>query len=79
MSYETENTRPGPVDTESGPEAAAKTVGRGLLWLVIAIGILAVVVGVFLIGPFGLAIAVPALVAIWLAAGAASGGPAASA
>jgi hypothetical protein len=79
VARETESTRPGDVDAESAPEAAAKTVGRGLLWLVIAIGILAVVLGVFLIGPFGLMIAVPALVAIWFAAGAASGGPAAGA
>ncbi|HEU0194741.1 MAG TPA: hypothetical protein VFQ71_11115 [Gaiellales bacterium] len=54
----------------------AKTVGRGILWLVIIIAVLAVVVGVFLLGPLGLGIVVPAVLAIWIAAAAASGGPA---
>jgi hypothetical protein len=54
----------------------AKTIGRGILWLVIAIAVAAVVVGVFLLGPLGLGIVVPAILAIWIAAAAASGGPA---
>lgn len=54
----------------------AKTVGRGVLWLVIAVAAVAVVVGVFLFGPLGLGIVVPAILAIWIAAAAASGGPA---
>jgi hypothetical protein len=54
----------------------AKTVGRGILWLVIAVAVVAVVVGVFLLGPLGLGIVVPAVLAIWIAAAAASGGPA---
>jgi uncharacterized protein (DUF2062 family) len=54
----------------------AKTVGRGILWLVIVVAALAVAVGVFLLGPLGLGIVVPAVIAIWLAAAAASGGPA---
>ena len=44
----------------------AKTVGRGILWLVIAVAVVAVVVGVFLLGPLGLGIVVPAVLAIWM-------------
>jgi hypothetical protein len=58
---------------------AAKTVGRGLLWLVIAVAILVLVVALFLVGPFGLIIVIPALLAIWFAAGLTAGGPAAGA
>ena len=58
---------------------AAKTVGRGLLWVVIAVAIVVVVLGVFLIGPFGLIIVIPALLAIWFAIGFTAGGPAAGA
>jgi hypothetical protein len=54
----------------------AKTVGRGILWLVIVVAVVAVVVGVFLLGPLGLGIVVPAVIAIWVAAAVASGGPA---
>ena len=52
----------------------AKAVGRGNLWLVIAVAVVAVVVGVFLLGPLGLGIVVAAVLAIWIAAAAASGG-----
>jgi len=38
--------------------------------------VVAVVVGVFLLGPLGLGIVVPAVLAIWIAAAAASDGPA---
>ena len=58
---------------------AAKTVGRGLLWVVIAVAIVVVVLGVFLVGPFGLIIVIPALLAIWFAVGFTAGGPAAGA
>jgi hypothetical protein len=58
---------------------AAKAGGRLLLWVVLAVAAVAVVLGVVFLGPFGLAILVPALIAIWLAAGAAAGGPAAGA
>ena len=62
------------------PEAdAAKTMGRGLLWVVIAVAIVVVVLGVFLVGPFGLIIVIPALLAIWFAVGFTAGGPAAGA
>lgn len=54
----------------------AKTVGRGILWLVIVVAVVAVVVGIFLLGPLGLGIVVPAVIAIWVAAAVASGGPA---
>jgi hypothetical protein len=54
----------------------AKTVGRGILWLVIVVAVVAVVVGIFLLGPLGLGIVVPAVIAIWAAAAVASGGPA---
>jgi hypothetical protein len=49
------------------------------LWLAIVIGTVAVVLGVFLLGPFGLAIVIPALLVIWFAASWAAGGPAAGA
>lgn len=55
---------------------AAKTTGKALLWIVIAVAVLAVIVGMFMLGPFGLFILVPALLAVWFAAGAAAGGPA---
>jgi hypothetical protein len=79
MAYEPRTTTPPEVDTESGASHAARTAGRGLLWVVIAVAILAVVVGVVLLGPFGLAIAVPALLIIWFAAASSTGGPAAGA
>lgn len=58
---------------------AAKATGRAVLWVVIAVAVLVVIVGVFLLGPLGLAIVVPAVIVIWLAAGASAGGPAAGA
>jgi hypothetical protein len=65
-------------DTEPAADAA-KAVGRGLLWVVIAVAVVVVILGVFLIGPFGLIIVVPALLAIWFAIGFTAGGPAAGA
>lgn len=65
-----------PDDLGEEVKQGAKTIGRGVLWLVIIIAVLAVVVGVFLLGPLGLGIVVPAILAIWVAAAAASGGPA---
>jgi hypothetical protein len=51
-----------------------------LLWIVIAIAFVVVILGVVLLGPLGLFIlVVPALIAIWLAAGATAAGPAAGA
>jgi hypothetical protein len=58
---------------------AAKAVGRGLLWAVIAVAVVVVVLGLFLIGPLGLIIVIPALLAIWFAVGFTAGGPAAGA
>jgi hypothetical protein len=66
-------------DTGSDVGDAARATGRGLLWLAIVIGMVLVVLGVFLVGPFGLAIAIPALLVIWLAASWSAGGPAAGA
>jgi uncharacterized membrane protein len=58
---------------------AAKTTGRALLWVVLAVAVLVVIVGVFLLGPVGLFIVVPAVLAVWFAAAAAAGGPASGA
>lgn len=66
-------------DSNEPAAGAAKAVGRGLLWVVIAMAIVVVVLGVFLIGPFGLIIVIPALLAIWFAVGFTAGGPAAGA
>jgi hypothetical protein len=66
-------------DSNAPAAGAAKAVGRGLLWVVIAVAIVVVVLGVFLIGPFGLIIVIPALLAIWFAVGFTAGGPAAGA
>ena len=66
-------------DSNERAADAARTVGRGLLWVVIAVAIVVVVLGMFLIGPFGLIIAIPALLAIWFAIGFTAGGPAAGA
>ena len=48
-------------DSNEPAADAAKAVGRGLLWVVIAVAIVVVVLGVFLIGPLGLIIVLPAL------------------
>jgi hypothetical protein len=79
MAYEPRTTNPTDAEPESGTSRAAKTAGRGLLWVAIGVAILVVLVGVVLLGPFGLAIAVPGLLIIWFAAAATSGGPAAGA
>jgi hypothetical protein len=50
-----------------------------LLWLAIAVAVVVVLAGVFMLGPFGLAIVVPAVILIWFVAGASSGTPAAGA
>jgi hypothetical protein len=68
--------------TEAGEEPvvrAAKNTGRALLWLVIAVAVVVVIIGVFLLGPFGLFILVPAVLTVWFVAGLAAGGPAAGA
>src|SRR5207253_562870 len=74
MTYEPETRAP-----ESDAAQAVRTAGRGLPWIVIAVAVVVVVGGVLLLGPFGLAIALPALLVIWFAAGSTSGGPAAGA
>ena len=66
-------------DSNEPAADAAKAVGRGLLWVVIAVAIVVVVLGMFLVGPFGLIIVIPALLAIWFAVGFTAGGPAAGA
>ena len=58
---------------------AAKTGGRIILWAVVAICALALVVGLFLLGPLGLVIVVPAILLIWGVAAVSAGGPAAGA
>ena len=64
-------------DTREAPVAtAAKNTGRALLWLVIALALVVVIIGVFLLGPFGLFIVVPAVLMIWFVSGLAAGGPA---
>ena len=76
------NQNPSPSSAPASDDAAepvkeaAKTAGRLLLWVVIAVAAIVVVLGVFLLGPFGLALAVPALLVIWLAAAFTAGGPA---
>jgi hypothetical protein len=66
-------------DDASPAGDAARTAGRGLLWLAIAVAVVVVLAGVFMLGPFGLAIVVPAVILIWFVAGASSGTPAAGA
>ena len=66
-------------DSNEPAADAARAVGRGLLWVVIAVAIVVVVLGMLLLGPFGLIIAIPALLAIWFAIGFTAGGPAAGA
>jgi len=61
---------------ETPAATAAKNTGRALLWLVIAVAVVIVVIGVFLLGPFGLFIVVPAVLMIWFVSGLAAGGPA---
>jgi hypothetical protein len=76
MDYQDSSPRAEP---ESTAESATRATGRGLVWLAIAISIAAAALGVFLVGPFGLAIVIPALLVIWLAASWTAGGPAAGA
>lgn len=57
----------------------ARTAGRLLLWIVIALCLVALAIGVLLLGPLGLVIVVPAVLAIWAAVGVTAGGPAAGA
>ena len=66
-------------DSNEPAADAARAVGRGLLWVVIAVAIVVVVLGMFLIGPLGLIIVIPALLAIWFAVGFTASGPAAGA
>jgi len=66
-------------DSNEPAADAARAVGRGLLWVVIAVAIVVVVLEMFLIGPLGLIIVIPALLAIWFAVGFTTGGPAAGA
>jgi hypothetical protein len=64
-------------DASERPVAtAAKNTGRALLWVVIALAVVVVVIGVFLLGPFGLFILVPAVLMVWFVSGLAAGGPA---
>ena len=62
--------------SETTAATAAKNTGGALLWLLIAVAIVVVIIGVFLLGPFGLFILVPAVLMIWLVSGLAAGGPA---
>lgn len=59
--------------------SGAKTAGRLLLWVVVAVCVVALLIGVILLGPLGLIIVVPAVLAIWVVAGITAGGPAAGA
>jgi hypothetical protein len=66
-----------PAQPEDEPVVrAAKNTGRALLWLVVAVAVVVVIIGVFLLGPFGLFILVPAVLLVWFVAGLAAGGPA---
>jgi hypothetical protein len=71
-------TQPAPADDEPVKEAA-KSAGRALLWLVIAIAVVVVILGLIFLGPLGLFILLPALIAIWIAASVTAAGPAAGA
>jgi hypothetical protein len=73
-----ENIPKTPPETQKNEpvKEAAKTAGRSLLWLVVALSAIAVILGVFFLGPFGLAILVPAVIAVWVAASVSAAGPA---
>jgi hypothetical protein len=74
-----ENQPPSEPQTQAEDEPvvrAAKNTGRALLWLVVAVAVVVVIIGVFLLGPFGLFILVPAVLLVWFVAGLAAGGPA---
>jgi hypothetical protein len=51
-------------------------VAGWLLWLLVVIVIVAAVIGLLLLGPFGLAIAVPVAILMFLVYGSTSSGPA---
>ncbi|MGZ4482210.1 MAG: hypothetical protein ACXVY5_08375 [Gaiellales bacterium] len=55
-------------------EETARAAGRFAVWAVIVGAGLAALVGVFLLGPIGLAVGVPVALALWLLIGAAAGG-----
>jgi hypothetical protein len=65
-----------PAPEDQPVKAAAKTAGRAVLWLVVAVAVVVVILGVFFLGPLGLFILLPAVLAIWIAAGVSSAGPA---
>ena len=62
-------------DMDEVKEGAAN-VGRGLLWIVIVLLVAVVVISIFLLGPIGLFVVVPAVLVVWLLAAGAAGGPA---
>jgi hypothetical protein len=66
-------------DTGETVAEGARTVGRLLLWIVIGVCVVALAVGLLLLGPLGIIILVPALLVIWAAAAVTAGGPAAGA
>jgi hypothetical protein len=70
------SSAPASDDAAEPVKEAAKTAGRLLLWVVIVVAVIVVVLGVFLLGPLGLALAVPALLVVWLASALTAGGPA---
>jgi hypothetical protein len=65
-----------PDPDEQPVKEAAKTAGRALLWVVVAAAVVVVILGVFFLGPLGLFILLPALIAIWIAASVSAAGPA---
>jgi len=65
--------------SDTGDTSAAeqtKRVAGWLLWLLVVIVIVAAVIGLLLLGPFGLAIAVPVAILMFLVYGSTSSGPA---
>jgi hypothetical protein len=70
---------PTPANDTPEPHDAVRAAGRGLLWIAIGVAIVVVLLVVFMLGPLGLVIVVPAVLLIWFIAGASSGTPAAGA
>ena len=64
-----------------GHDAAEQTkrIAGWLLWLLVAVVVVAAIVGLLLLGPFGLAVGIPVAILLILIFGSSASGPAAGA
>jgi hypothetical protein len=73
------STAPGHTDYDDGGVNQTTRAGGWLLWLLVVVIVVAAVIGMLLLGPFGLAVAIPLAVLLFVIFGTSSSGPAAGA